>query len=141
VTDALGRADGIGSRFFKVSNSSLIATTTEGQSLASSATAFPKLGEHVPPLLSRRDVRIGQMGRVAVNAGGAEPHTTYAAYRVVDGKLQQLPVGSAFDTRKGDFFWQPAPGFLGDYDFVFVKSRYGMDVAQVSVRVTVGSPN
>jgi hypothetical protein len=141
VTDALGRAEGIGSRYFRVANNNLLATTTDGQpALASSATVFPRLGESVPALLSRRDVRVGEMGRVTVDAGVAEPHTTYAAYRVVDGKLRQLPLGSAFDTRKGDFFWQPAPGYIGDYEFVFVKSRYGMDVRQTSVRVTVGNP-
>jgi hypothetical protein len=142
VTDALGRSEGIGSRFFRITNSSSMLTTTEGQAaLASSTTAFPKLGEVAPPLLSRRDVRVGQLDRVAVKAGPAESMASYAAYRVVDGRLRQLPVGSAFDSRTGDFYWQPAPGFIGDYDFVFVKSRYGMDVSQVSLRVTVGNSN
>ena len=141
VTDALGRSEGIGSRYFTITNSGLTATTEGQVAFASSTTAFPKLGQDAPALLSRREVRVGQMDRVAVKAGPAEPLASYAAYRVVDGRLRQLPVGSAFDSRTGDFYWQPALGYIGDYDFVFVKTRYGMDVSQLSVRVTVGNSN
>jgi hypothetical protein len=92
--------------------------------------------------LGRSDVRVREMERVVINAGldaGAPAaDTTYAAYRVADGKLQYLPVGASFDVTKGVFYWQPAPGFVGDYDFVFVRNLRGSEVSQVSVRVTVG---
>lgn len=140
VTDALGRADGIGSRFFRISNSSLIATTTADARIASGPTlAVARLGESVPASIpGPREVRIAEMERLVLNVGDAEKDATYSAYRVVDGQLRLLPVGSTFDTRKGAFYWQPAPGFIGDYDFLFLKNGSGIDPAPVSVRVTVG---
>jgi hypothetical protein len=31
-----------------------------------------------------------------------------------------LPIGSTLDTRNGVFYWQPGPGFIGTYRFIFV---------------------
>jgi hypothetical protein len=138
VTDALGRQDGIGSRFFRVANNSLIATTADARPAAAGAnTAFARLGESATPFgPARRDVRIAEMERLELAVGGTDKDATYSAYRVVDGQLRLLPVGSTFDSTKGAFYWQPAPGFIGDYDFLFMKN--GIDGAPVSVRVTVG---
>jgi hypothetical protein len=36
---------------------------------------------------------------------------------------ETLPVGSQLDTRTGTFYWQPGPGFLGDYLLEFVQQR------------------
>jgi len=43
----------------------------------------------------------------------------YAAYQIVGGELRPLPIGASFDTERGVLYWQPGPGFLGEYDFVF----------------------
>ena len=32
---------------------------------------------------------------------------------------------AALDTRNGVFYWQPGPGFIGAYRFVFVDGRDG----------------
>jgi hypothetical protein len=140
VTDNLGRADGIGSRFFKTTNSSLIATTAEARTVASGPSfVFARLGESAPASgPGRREVRIAEMERLALTVGDTAKDATYSAYRVVDGQLRLLPVGSTFDTRKGAFYWQPAPGFIGDYDFLFLKNGDGPGATPVSVRVTVG---
>jgi hypothetical protein len=37
-----------------------------------------------------------------------------------------LPVGSSFDQAAGTFVWQPGPGFLGEYRFVFVDRTEGV---------------
>jgi Leucine-rich repeat (LRR) protein len=44
----------------------------------------------------------------------------YAAFLLVGTELRPLPIGSTFDAERGVLYWQPGPGFLGDYDFVFV---------------------
>jgi hypothetical protein len=31
-----------------------------------------------------------------------------------------LPIGSTFDAQRGIFYWQPGPGFIGDYHFTFI---------------------
>jgi hypothetical protein len=37
-----------------------------------------------------------------------------------DESLKPLPVGSTLDTARGVFYWSPGPGFVGDYELVFV---------------------
>jgi hypothetical protein len=54
----------------------------------------------------------------------------YYGYLVVGNELKPLPIGSTLDSERGIFYWQPGPGFLGSYDFVFVKE----DVSGFSTR-------
>jgi len=49
----------------------------------------------------------------------------YRGYWLVSGELRALPPGSTFDSVLGMFAWQPGPGFLGDYAFIFVNERNG----------------
>jgi photosystem II stability/assembly factor-like uncharacterized protein len=44
----------------------------------------------------------------------------YSAYLLVGSELRPLPIGSTFDAERGVLYWQPGPGFLGDYEFIFV---------------------
>jgi hypothetical protein len=46
----------------------------------------------------------------------------YEGYVVVGGRTRPLPVGSSLDTKSGVFSWQPGPGFVGRYDFVFLRT-------------------
>jgi hypothetical protein len=36
-----------------------------------------------------------------------------------------LPIGSTFDAQRGIFYWQPGPGFVGSYPFVFIIEKNG----------------
>jgi hypothetical protein len=47
-------------------------------------------------------------------------YTVYAGYLKAGDQLMRLPVGSSLDMEKGIFYWQPGPGFVGDYEFVFI---------------------
>ncbi len=42
----------------------------------------------------------------------------YEAFSVVLGEIRPLPVGATFDPVDGVLFWQPGPGFLGEYEIV-----------------------
>jgi hypothetical protein len=60
---------------------------------------------------------------------------TYEGYVVVGGRMRPLPVGSTLNTTTGVFSWQPGPGFIGRYEFVFlrtsgwgIKTRIPVDV-------------
>jgi hypothetical protein len=46
----------------------------------------------------------------------------YNGYQLIGDRLTSLPIGSTLDIEKGVFYWQPGPGFVGDYilDFVFI---------------------
>jgi len=50
-----------------------------------------------------------------------------SAYLVVGDDLRPLPIGSTFDTGRGILYWQPGPGFIGEYVFVFLD---GLSPAQ-----------
>jgi hypothetical protein len=126
VTDNLGRADGIGSRYFSVVNGTpdpaplaVVAFGDLGQvygedlgrpagSVASLAVAAPQRVE-APPLGA---VRV----RVPEQLGGRR-----AAYMLSAGRLDRLPVGAGFDVTTGEFRWQPGEGFAGDYRFVVIE--------------------
>jgi hypothetical protein len=53
------------------------------------------------------------------------------------GELRPLPAGAALDGRTGTFTWQPAAGFIGPYDFVFVCGDPAGPVSRHEVRVTL----
>ncbi len=46
----------------------------------------------------------------------------YEAYQIVGEELRPLPIGSSFDPGTGAFYWQPGPGFRGEFRFVIVDS-------------------
>jgi hypothetical protein len=109
VFDNVGHGDGIGSRYFNVFNS---------------AGASTELGEPVGQPLpngrgsdeqrsGERRAEIEEVGRVEIALGAI------SGYQLVEGKRVPLPVGSSLN--HGVFYWQPGPGFLGDYDFVFER--------------------
>jgi hypothetical protein len=51
------------------------------------------------------------------------PPTDSYIYLNTSGRLRPLPIGSTFDAERDIFYWQPGPGFLGEYNFVFFKKR------------------
>jgi hypothetical protein len=54
------------------------------------------------------------------------PTCTWRGAQVIGDRLRSLPVGSWLDSEKGIFYWQPGPGFLGNYRLVFIgKDQQG----------------
>ncbi len=50
--------------------------------------------------------------------------------------LSALPVGSTLDRERGIFYWQPGPGFVGEYPFVFIKKGpHGEMVKKIKIRI------
>jgi hypothetical protein len=60
-----------------------------------------------------------------------------AGYLVIDNELRRLPIGSTFDTETGTFYWQPGPGFVGQYDFVFIKKGPDGEWQKKIIRVVI----
>lgn len=170
VTDDAGVQVGLGSRVFRIFNAAAGATGFVGSglmapALADARTAFPGLGalatsltmpdrgagvgvargaltetaaEVFPDARGVRLVRLEELERVQIQLPG--PTGAYRAYQVVSQVLRTLPVGSSFDTRRGVFSWQPGAGFVGHYDFVFVRAEATGDAEQVRVRVLIEPP-
>jgi hypothetical protein len=48
--------------------------------------------------------------------------SSYCQGFLIDGsQLRPLPIGSTLDALRGVFYWQPGPGFLGSYEFLFIE--------------------
>jgi FG-GAP repeat protein/VCBS repeat protein/all-beta uncharacterized protein/BACON domain-containing protein len=72
-------------------------------------------------------VKTEELGLVRVTIGSpvSGDQDGYEGYMVKGSELAALPAGSFLDKRTGEFFWQPGPGFVGSYDFVFVRTGNG----------------
>jgi hypothetical protein len=51
------------------------------------------------------------------------PPTDSYIYLNTGGRLRPLPIGSTFNAERDIFYWQPGPGFIGQYNFVFLKKQ------------------
>lgn len=72
-------------------------------------------------------VKTEELGLVRITVGpeASGDRSGYEGYMIKGGQLGALPAGSFLDRRSGEFFWQPGPGFVGTYDFVFVRTGDG----------------
>jgi hypothetical protein len=44
-----------------------------------------------------------------------------------------LPIGSTLDKERGIFYWQPGPGFIGEYRLVFIKKRKTGEMVKTNI--------
>ena len=129
VTDHLGAASGIGSRYFTVSNDTTSSGTCTGvgsdMMSPASRLQLPELRwrrgyDAGTPLLpieadggGRFTIEVEELERIELTlAAGATGHQRVA------GELQALPTGARIDPLTGTFTWQPGVAFLGSFDFV-----------------------
>jgi hypothetical protein len=152
VTDNLGSTEGIGSRYFRVSNGvGGMTAASEGGALTASSEALaaaPVAGNAVvgrlgwDPAAPWRAFVVNSSGRVVVRSeevSRLELHLTgpgrSEGYLRVGDALTALPVGSQLDASTGVFTWQPGVGFVGSYDLVFVRRDGPRVIARQDVRV------
>ena len=134
VTDSLGVTEGIGSRFFTVSNGAASVTNGSTATLPiADAEAIAQAPVDRAAIAGRRGWDLssavqtfttGTSGRVVVRseevnrvelALGEHAGARYTGYvRTSDG-LDPLPIGSHLDAATGAFTWAPGVGFVGSY--------------------------
>jgi len=152
VTDNHGRTEGVGSRFFTVSNgSALRAAARPIEPTAEEISALPAddgaitgrtgFGEERAflPLVAhdrRPELRTDVLGRLQLRLS-AEKDARYVGYVHAGAALWPLPAGSRLED--GTFTWQPGVGFVGDYDLVFVRIVAGQLVARQDVRIVLAA--
>ncbi len=85
----------------------------------------------------RRHVIATERDRVEIRLAQGRARDEYEGYLLVGGHLRELPKGSSFDPDRGNFYWQPGLGFMGDYDFVFVRTGADGARERIPVRVTL----
>ena len=153
VSDNAGNTEGIGSRFFTVQNgsSALTSAGSGAVTVAAASSALGQAAElvsEVPADYSIAEVKKVESddqtpelvfpewsGAIRIRSREAEQievklgsqfddsKANYEGYVVVGGRMRPLPVGASLDTATGVFSWQPGPGFLGRYEFVFLRTN------------------
>ena len=144
VTDSVGGVAGIGSRYFSVASAvpdtaataqvapvnplsvplgARVISGRRGFSLDSPLRRFPPDGSGVVTIQGE------EVDRFELHLRGASPASdpggTYTGYMRQGSVVRPLPIGSSLDSVNGEFAWQPGVGFVGPYDFVFIRSIDG----------------
>ncbi|MBA3886384.1 MAG: fibronectin type III domain-containing protein [Acidobacteria bacterium] len=153
-------SDGIGSRYFMVSNGGgatrMVAASTSATSTAPSLdlnTQIVSAPREYQPLLARRGFNLetpfrritpATDGRITVQGEEldrfelrTEGQAWTAGYMRFGDSTLPLPIGSRLDAGTGAFTWQPGVGFVGTYDFVFVRWSGGTAVTAQDVRIVL----
>lgn len=166
VADDAGNAEGIGSRYFTIrnlpgsreqeKNNSNKANGQIGreEDLKSFVKSFEPLrlqkgynpesepGTLYPDDNGRIAFVIRELERITVTLlnGSELPGYQWTGFQVVGERTRPLPAGSFLDSAGGIFYWQPGPGFIGDYEFIFLgQGENGQIVKRhVTVKISAG---
>ena len=149
VTDNQGAIEGLGSRFFTVSNGVGAVTAAAPSTSRHDVETLPL---DTTPLAGRRGwdlgapfgvfgagasgvtvIRSEEVSRVELQLGEGDE----TGYLRTPAGLAPLPVGSRLDHTTNTFRWAPGVGFVGRYDFVFVRSTNGRAVSRREVRIVL----
>ena len=93
----------------------------------------------MPEYSGRVAVKVTELEQVELHLANefATAGAAYEGYLVVGSELRPLPSGSAFDAAQGVFTWQPGAGFIGGYDFMFIRTDSTGSQTKVPVRVQI----
>jgi hypothetical protein len=105
VFDDQGHGEGLGSRYFTVLNTAGGVTALESDSQQSAAAGAD----------DGYAVDMEEVGRIELHLGAVRGNL------LVLGEPQALPIGSSL--KNGVFYWQPGPGFVGEYNLQFERSN------------------
>jgi len=134
--DNAGNVDGIGSRYFTIVNADSSSTLeTKGLTtgitgntlrlLTNSFQPVKEIGKNIRALNSMtittriNNLTIKELEYVALRLSDKDQSVT-RGFLAMNDRLSPLPIGSTLDTKNGIFFWHPGPGFLGQFNLVFV---------------------
>jgi len=162
AADSGGNVNGIGSRYFTIQNSQEARSMAHGKGLPN-PVAIPNVSNipldyslpvrvkkgfnrNVKPVEIYPDdngiitVEIAELERIEVRLfpeGTAGPGPMVTGYQVAGNQLMSLPIGSTIDTERGIFYWQPGPGFMGEYHFVFIEIGKNGKMSKKDMIVTI----
>jgi hypothetical protein len=130
--DNQARGEGLGSRYFNVLNTGSGPVAAPEDVIPATAVRVRHgldVSREPDPLVPDADggysVTMEEVGRIELHLGAA------SGKMLVLGEPQALPTGSTL--KGGIFYWQPGPGFLGDYTLQFERP----DGGRIPVRVKI----
>ncbi len=139
VFDNVGHGDGIGSRYLNVFNSGIVSAAvpehTSNRAVGNRLPPFATLSAdnlrlyryHSPKERIPATIEIEELGLTQIPLGAI------SGYQLVNGEHRPLPIGSSL--KDGVFYWQPGPGFLGNFNLVFERT----DGTQIPVRIRINN--
>ncbi len=150
-----GNSDGIGSRYFNIQNTNTQGTSSGAgvTSRIQNASTIRienlkdlSIDKSIPVRIRkgfRKDIEpqevypdnegltkiaLKELERVELGFSNSTTDISQiSGYMIVGKQLRSLPIGSTLDSRKGKFYWQPGPGFIGEYRFVFTFIEKGQN--------------
>jgi len=155
ATDSAGNTDGIGSRYFSVENTvnrqqlffqewnnNYYEVPTELLKSIYIKRGFSHTSPQkiFPDTKGRVTIEIRELERIVIGFNSdpeekIEHYTfpglrelkpqTWRGFLLVGEQVRSLPTGSFLDSEKGIFYWQPGPGYLGEYSFIFIEKGIG----------------
>jgi len=173
ATDSGGNTDGIGSRYFSISNTGTSTSSTKSYQVKTrpqtpisniSKLADIPVDYSVPVRIKRgfkediepqvvfadetgmNRIDINEVERVQIyltdrcddnSTAESQSSNSFTGYLEVNNRLEPLPVGSTLDTQRGIFYWQPGPGFIGEYRFVFIEKEQNTDINRKHIVVKI----
>ena len=155
VTDSCGRTDGIGSRYFCITNggdlfesaSSKVTGLNTGdissipvnqQDPVKIKKGFAKDRPYITPAVENdiTYIEIRELERIEVHLQGS-PLSQYSGYLVCGNQLRPLPIGASLDKSKGIFYWMPGIAFSGDYQLVFIETAPGGEKSLKNINIKI----
>jgi hypothetical protein len=155
ATDNAGQTDGIGSRYFTISNTERQSRTQQALPDIETLEQLPMertqyiaykrgLNENDPlqtlPVNTRGTYRltIEELDRVVLHlAGDNSSSSHYTGFTITNGQVSSLPVGSTLDEQAGIFYWSAGPGFRGSFPLVFIKTSANGEMSKFLVVVDI----
>jgi hypothetical protein len=136
VFDDQGRGEGLGSRYFNVLNTGASGATALEDAIDESVAREGVRVRHgvnldcrpepvAPDAAGGYSVTMEEVGHIQLHLGAASGNM------LLQGEPQALPAGSTL--KGGVFYWQPGPGFLGEYTMQFERP----DGVRILVRVKI----
>ncbi|UCH95140.1 MAG: lamin tail domain-containing protein [Candidatus Aminicenantes bacterium] len=77
----------------------------------------------------------GTRGLAPLSNLSESSNSHWKGFNVIGNQLRPLPIGSFLDDEKGIFYWQPGVGFLGTYEFVFIKKSTPLTKKNINIRI------
>jgi hypothetical protein len=143
VTDNAGNAEGIGSRYFTIQNTGG-DLSRRGEPACSpvfdSCSSIPnpygtvRVKRGFNPGIEAEAIYPDEKGIIYIEIRELERLEIHLSPGTVN--LSPLPIGSMLDAERGIFYWQPGPGFIGDYDFIFFRERNG-EIVKTPITVKI----
>jgi len=158
--DDAGNIDGIGSRYFTIQNSEAAARGKKAASFNVQCSMFNVNPNQLPvdyfhPVKFKKGfnpktkpvvVYPNDKGIITIEIKELEQVEIHLCDSTVNVNIEPrtlnfslLPIGSTLDTKRGIFYWHPGPGFIGNYELVFIVRGKNGKCIKKHITIKIGT--